>query len=97
MNTCAFITFGCKVNQYDTQAIRLEGYSDTYVTCLIDGPDRLKRTRIRIQVLEARHDHLLAVPLQESSVQSIVHSSGYKPHASGRKLTGHKLQVVATT
>lgn len=39
----------------------LEGYSDTYVKCLIDGPDELKRARITVRVLEARPDCVLAV------------------------------------
>ena len=34
---------------------------------ILDGPDRLKRTRIQVKVLEARHDHVLVVPLQGSS------------------------------
>ncbi|MBI3319380.1 MAG: tRNA (N(6)-L-threonylcarbamoyladenosine(37)-C(2))-methylthiotransferase MtaB [Candidatus Omnitrophica bacterium] len=43
----------------DPSTHHLEGYSDTYVKCLLDGSDELKRTRITVRVLEARHDHVL--------------------------------------
>jgi len=73
--TCAFITLGCKVNQYDTQAIRealaRAGYrevgasepADLYVvnTCCVTRESHRKSLRLVRQVARAHPDAMLVV------------------------------------
>jgi threonylcarbamoyladenosine tRNA methylthiotransferase MtaB len=44
----------------DPHTHRLEGYTDTYVKCFLDGPDSLMNQLVRVRIIEAHSNHVLA-------------------------------------